>query len=110
MPSQRVQDFTLTFSGAAQRLSSVLTNPAVGGPDDLSIQLLTLQPDTANAAACYVGGTSAVSATLYGFALPVGSGNPAPLVLSLAQARARLSDFWVFGTSGQKLHILLVGY
>ncbi|HET9258272.1 MAG TPA: hypothetical protein VFO16_24165 [Pseudonocardiaceae bacterium] len=112
MATQRVQSYVLTFTGAAQRLSDAYTVTTVGGSDDVPIENLILQPDGANAAACFFGSSSAVSASVYGFSLAAGNAGvpPLPFILGLPVARIRLSDLWVLGTSTQKLHIMLVSY
>jgi len=106
----RVRDFTLTLNGSAQRLSTALPDTTVGGADDLPAQFVVLQPDGANGAAVFVGGTSSVSSTVYGFSLPAGAAGvpPPPFPLSAYMGRFRLSDIWVIGTNTQKLHVLLI--
>lgn len=111
MAANRVIDYTLTLSGVAQPLSSVLANPAIGGPDDEPRVSLFLQPDGGNGNPVFVGGSSAVSSTLFGVRLAIGAAGVPPDALKLEPAMSpiRLSDIWVIGTAAQKLHILAVG-
>ena len=100
--------YTLTFTGSAQRLSEALDDPTVGGPDDVPLSDLSLQPDGDNDNRCYFGSTSDVASTTYGFSLPPGdvSANPPPpYQVPLGRRPIKLSQLWVKGTAAQKLHI-----
>jgi hypothetical protein len=100
-----VKDYTLTLTGSAQALSSVLTNAAL----DLPFQSLHLQPDGANANPVYVGTSSSVSSSSHGVRLPAAAGGvpPAPYIFEFSgEGRLRLSAFYVLGTNTEKLHIL----
>lgn len=111
MAANRVIDYTLTLTGAAQQLSSVLADPTVGGPNDEPLESLLLQPDGGNGNPIFVGGSSAVSSTLFGVRLAIGTGGvpPDPLKLEPTMGPLRLSDLWVIGTATQKLHLLAIG-
>lgn len=103
--------YDVTFSGAAQRVSTVL-GIAPGGPDDLSFRQLIFAADPANAAVCYVGDDNGISATSHGFALdPTQATAKDRETLGPFEAGPlKLSDFWVLGTVNQVLHIAGVPY
>jgi hypothetical protein len=108
-----IQHHVLTLSGAAERLSDLLADPAVGGRDDVPLRTISLQPRGANANPIYVGATSVVSATDYGVRLEPGATGvpPAPWILGEHEVGPlRLSNFYVIGTAAQHLHILTVPY
>jgi hypothetical protein len=103
-----VKHYTLTLTGAVQRLNTVLVDPAVGGPSDLPCRLISFQHgSTSQAAAIYVGDRN-VSATDWGIRVDV---NGAPIqVGSFDMGPYKLSEFYVIGTAEQVLHILTVPY
>lgn len=108
-----LRDWTLTLSGAAQQLSSLLTVPQRGGVNDEALRTILLQADGANANAIFVGSSSAVSSTAYGVQIVIPTSNvpAAPIEMSWSHSGpVKLSDFWVIGTAGQKLHILAVPF
>ena len=109
-----IQHHVLTLSGAAERLSDVLTDPSVSGRDDVPLRTISLQPRGANANPIYVGATSVVSATDYGIRLEPGATGvpPAPFILGEHDVGGplKLSNFYVIGTAAQHLHILTVPY
>lgn len=101
-----MKDFTLTLTGSAQQLSSVLSDAA---RDNIPWQSLHIQPDAANANPVYVGTTSSVSSSSHGVRLPAASGGvpPAPYIFeAVGQQQLRLSAIYVIGTNTEKLHIL----
>ena len=107
--------FTLTLNGSAQQLSSVLTgDTSRGGTKDEAYRTLILQGDPANTHVVYVGDSNLVSSTVFGFAvpIPVATANPTGwLTLSWSHSGpVKLSDFWVTGTTNEKLHILGVPF
>lgn len=105
-----VRDYTLTLTGVAQQLSSVLADTQRGGTRDEAFRFLTLQPDKANTNDVYVGGTSAVSSTLYGVRLdPTDTQVPTEFG-HYDSGPIKLSDFWVLGTNGEKLHIFAIPF
>lgn len=123
-------DYTLTLNGAAQQLITAVPaatgghgvplavdGPVVGGAYDVPFRTLSLQPDAANAGVIYVAGAgsgmnagsgSGVSSSKYGFRLevPVSSIPAPPYILGeYPSGPIKLSDIWVIGTNGDKLHI-----
>jgi hypothetical protein len=101
-----VKDFTLTITAVAQRLSSVLADPTVGGKDDIPYRQVILSTETD----CFIGGSSTLTTSNYGKKVFVDTNATPPLVLGpIADGSIKLSDVWVIGTSG-KLHILGVAY
>ena len=100
---------TVTLTGAAQRLSDSLSPVSGGvgqGSYDFAFQDLEFQPDGANGNPIYFGATNGVTSTDYGFRLEKATTGvpPAPFPLTL-RGSAKLSDMWVVGTAGEKLHI-----
>lgn len=100
-----LNQYSLIMSGAAQRLSSVLSPTTPGGNADLTIRILTLQHDPANANVINVG-SSAVSASAWAIQLPapVASVAAAPYIFEFGYGGIRLSELYVFGAAGT-LHI-----
>lgn len=109
--------FVLTFNGAAQNLASAISGmdlTKLGEGVDAPYRCLSLQPDKANAAACYLHNASDVTATNYGHQLPAATAGiaPAPYILGdfTAAGQFRLSDFWVIGANAEKLRVLAWPY
>ena len=103
-----IRHYVLTLDGNAQRLSSVLTGGA-DGPNDRPLRSISLQPAGANANPIFLG-HAGVSSTDFGVRLEPGATNvpPAPFVFGeLDRGAMKLSEFYVIGTSTQKLHILV---
>lgn len=72
------------------------------------LRWVSFQPGAANANPIFMGGSS-VSSTTYGVRLPSADGGvpPAPYIIGeFNDGSIALSDFYVFGTAGEKLHIL----
>src|SRR5258706_9711876 len=99
----------LTLTGAAQQL-----HPAVGVllQDDRALWL-SLQPDTANANPVYIGNSATTTAANSFVRLEAATATvpPAPWQISetipgqsVTSVALRLSDLYVFGTNGEKLH------
>lgn len=110
-----VRSYTLTLTGAAQRLSQVLPtgggNADPTGGEDLPFRQLRLQADPANANVVYVGDSSAVSATAHGGSLDPTEASAQVLVLGpFPTGPLRLSDLWVLGTNTQRLMVLGVPF
>ena len=106
-----LRDFSLTLNGAVQQLSSVLATTERGGAQDEAYSQLILQADPANTAAVYVGASSAMSSSVYGFALDPTQASAPPLVLGgFHRGPIKLSEIWVIGTNNEKLHILGVPF
>ena len=111
--------YNLTLDGAIQRLSTVLANDEVGGPDDEALRIVSLQPDGANAGAVFVGGAPkvgtvvALSSSDHGVRLEPGATGvpPAPFLIGeFETGPLRLSDIYVIGTDTEVLHILVLGF
>lgn len=107
-----IRHYVLTMTGSAQRLSAVLAGGA-GGPDDLPIRAIAIQPGTANAAAAYLGGYEGptITSSAYGVRLePAAAGvPPAPFILGeFSNQPMRLSDFSVIGANNETLKLLVV--
>lgn len=98
------RDFSLTITAAAQPLSVVLSDTQRGGKVDESYRQILLSCDTD----CYIGSSSSLTTSLYGYKLLAAA--TAPLVLGAFESGPlKLSDLYVIGTSG-KLHILGVPF
>ena len=111
--------YNLTLDGTIQRLSSVLANTEVGGPDDEALRVFMLQMQGDSANPLFVGGAPKVgtvitlTSTDHGFRLESGNaGVPsAPFLLGEFEAGTiRLSDFYVLGTDTEVLHITVLGF
>lgn len=108
-----IRHYVLTFNASVQNLASVVGGGA-NGPNDLPLRAISLQPDTANAAACYVGGAEGVATLAAGTAgvrLEAAAAGvpPAPFILGeFTNTPMKLSDFAVTGANNEKLHILAV--
>lgn len=106
MAMRGVRNYLLEFTGSAQRLSTALVDTTVGGPDDVPFCSISIQPDGANGAACYLGGEGVTALT--GIYLPAGAAGvpPPPIQIELGGRAAKLSSFYVIGTATQKLRIM----
>ena len=111
--------YNLTLDGNIQRLSSVLANSEVGGPDDESLRVIQLQMQGDSAGPLFVGGAPKVGTTVtltstdHGFRLePGAAGVPAaPYLLGeFETGPIRLSDVYVLGTDSEVLHISVLGF
>lgn len=100
--------FVLTLSGAVQRLSSLLA-----GAECRAMRVLSLQPNSGNGNPVYVGASSSLSDSNYGFRLEAADTGvpPAPYILGeFDDGALYLHDFYVLGTNGEKLHIFVAFY
>jgi len=101
--------YTLTCSGATQRLSDALPSgqQTPGGTADVAYLRLDLQPDGANANPIFLGGPQTpLDATNHGVRLPAGSsGAPPPPYSFEGNGTVKLSHLYAKGTAGEKLHI-----
>ncbi len=104
--------YMLTLDGAAQRLSSVLANTEVGGPDDVACRQIILAADPANGNAVYVGADNTVSATDHGFSLDPtqATAKDRESIGPFDTGPVKLSDIWVLGTATQRLGIFVVPF
>lgn len=97
------------------QLSSLLS-----GADDFQRASIWMQPRSTNANPIYLGIDNTVSTTNYGVRLEAASGGvpPAPFnpgEFSIGKGWGnkspyRLQDFWVLGTTGDFLHLLVLTY
>ena len=101
------RDYTLTLTGVAQCLKSVLANTERGGAQDEAYRQIILAADPGNAAAVYVGASSSVSSSLFGFSLDPtqATANDRQSIGPFNEGPVKLSDIWVIGTNNEKLHI-----
>lgn len=106
--------YVLALSGSAQLLSSVLASGATKRRSTV-----WLQPRSTNTNPIYLGTASNMTSTDYGVRLPAPVSseppppfNPGEFAGSPEKFRSpvRMSDFYVLGTSGEFLHILVVDY
>lgn len=99
----------LTLNGSAQALLEGFgAGEPPGGANDLQCGFISVQAGTANANPFFIGGPE-VSDSDYGVRIPAPTdGEPvAPFVISGGPSvGVRLSRCHVFGTDGEKIHIL----
>lgn len=112
-----VKQYVVTLTTATPvQLSSVL---GVGEPDHQNAAVW-MQPRGTNSNPVYLGSTNTLSSTAYGVRLEAGDTgippapfNPGEFALSGsygARSPNKLSDFWVLGTTGDFLHLLVLWY
>lgn len=102
------KQYTLTFSGVAQRVSTGL---GLADPTP-ALRHISFQPDVDCDAVIYIGDEN-VSDTDYAVRLevPVDSVLPVPYVIEgYDTGPLRLSDFWVISTATKLLHIGVVEF
>lgn len=114
--------YTLTLTGAAQRLSDVLFAPSSNKPAgsdpgallDVPLKQIIFAAVPANANVVYVGGSNAVvSATSHAFSLdPTEATMSGPVTIGPFTdcGPLKLSDFYVLGTNAQLLAFGVVPY
>ena len=93
----------VTLAGTAEQLSS-------GLPNGLKLRAWSMQPGVLNANPIFLGGDNTVNATAYGVRLPKATAGepPAPYMEEgFDDGTVAVEDVWVFGTSGEKLHLYL---
>lgn len=111
-----LRHFNLTLTGAVQRLSDVYganLSLAELQKQDVPLRTVQLQPDGANGNPIFVGGSSPVSSSNYGFRLEAATATipPAPYVLGEHdEGPHKLSNWFVIGTANQVLHIFVHHY
>lgn len=113
MATTKTAHYVLILTGAVQPLSSVfpaLSGGLKSGAYDYPCTFLTLQPGGANGNPIYLGADANVSSTVYGFRLEAATGGvpPAPFVFNPPVGNVKLSDLYVLGANGEKLHLFLV--
>lgn len=99
--------FDITLNGAAQRVSTVL-GITPGGPDDRPFSQLIIAAAPGNTAVAYVGASSSISASSYGFSLDPtqATARDRETIGPFPHGPVKLSDIWVLGTNAEVLHIL----
>ncbi len=103
--------FIVTFGTPAVQLSTALAALAGTGANVPSaVRWLSLQPDGSNSNPTYIGGNNTAvntSSSNAGFRLEKATSTvpPAPWVMEMSVAAIDLSEFWIIGTSGEKLWI-----
>ncbi len=115
--------YMLTLNGAVQRLNSVLAaavasvSPptkasAVGGDQDIACRQIIFAADPANDNAVYIGTDATVSTTNFGFSLDPTSASAEDKIYvgPFDSGPVKLSDFYVIGTAGQRLGILVIPF
>lgn len=104
-----IKSFNLAIGATAKRLSDAYAVGAAGAIDaasDIPYRQLILQAETAD---IEIGGSSAVSTTVYGMKLPA-TAPAAPVVLGpFESGPIKLSDLWAISTTAT-LHILGVPF
>lgn len=101
------RDWSLTQTGVAQNLMSVLTVTQRGGSWDEAYRELVFSVDPTNSNKTYIGTTNAVSATKHGFFLdPTQAAQRTIQLGPYDTGPMKLSDFWILGTVNEVLHIL----
>ena len=107
-------DYTITFSTTSVQLSAAIPAYYRKAYNNASARWVSLQCDPANTHVVYVGGNNHgidVSSSSYGIILPLPPSNvpAAPLIINFSPAQSLdLSQFWVNGTNGEKLHVFVV--
>lgn len=101
-------------NGVPKQLSA-----AVLGAEDKKRATIWMQPRAANAAPVYLGTNDDLSSTDYGVRLeaPVDSVPPPPFnpgefagSPEAFRSPLKMSDFWVLGSTGDYLHLLVIDY
>lgn len=105
-------DYSLTLNGSAQQLSSVLAVSQRGGSQDEAFRQIILAADPANTAAVYIGTSSAVTSSVFGFALDPtqATARDRESIGPFEAGPVKLSDLWAIGTNNEKLHIFGIPY
>lgn len=105
-----LRHYTLTLSGSAQRLSSLVA--AVDSQFDDQLGVCWLQPDGGNGNPIYVGGSDAITSSSYGFRLEAAASTIPPAPFSFGELEPgrnlKLSELYVLGTSDEKLHVAVI--
>lgn len=110
-----LRDAVLTLTGSATQLSTALAASGVvaNRPTDRYLWL-QFQPGGANANPVFLGSTSALTSSAYGVRLEASSGGvpQAPYFpgdIAHRWSGPQLSDWFLLGTSGEKLHVMWYG-
>ena len=104
-----IAHFTATLTAVGTSLKTLL---GLTDSQDIPLQSISLQADPANAGAAFVGGTGVtITDYLVRIPIPVSSVPSPPLIYESGTARPmKLSEVFVVGTAGDKLHVGGVGY
>lgn len=97
------KQYVLALTGVVQRLSSVLSDPTVGGPGDIPLHLITFQGLKANTNDIFVGDNGAITSASHAFRVDATDTAPALVVGPFEAGPIKLSDFYVLGTNGETL-------
>lgn len=99
--------YSLLLNGSAQRLSSVLTDTEVGGREDIAYQQIILSAAAGNSNPVFIGSSSGVTSTAYGFALDAtqATAKDRESIGPFPTGRIKLSEIWVIGTNAERLQI-----
>lgn len=94
---------TITLTATGTKLSALASLQA---QEDVPLQSLTIQADGANANPVFLGG-SGVTITDYGIRIPTPSGGvpAAPVFYESGNRPVKLSEVFVVGTPGEKVHV-----
>lgn len=103
-----IKTYSLTLTGAPQRLSSVYTDPTVGGRDDVPLLQLLISTAPTMLGTVYLGDSALTSAATYGAYLV--AGDALELGIFATGGAVKLSDLYVFGTATDVIHILMVPF
>ncbi len=105
------KQYALTLTGVAQRLSTVLGDTQVGGPQDQACRQILFSADPANTAVVYIGDVN-VAAAAHAFSLDPTQAT-AQISISVGpfiDGPVKLSDFYALGTNAERLMIGIVPY
>lgn len=96
---------TVTVTAAATNVASLL-GIAAGSSTDVPLESILLQADGGNANPLFVGGPG-VTTLDWGVRIPTPTANvpAAPVEFSLMVRPVKLSEIYVVGTAGEKLHV-----
>lgn len=106
------RDYTLTLTGVAQRLSSVLSDTTPGGTRDEACRQIIVAQDPTNTHAIYFGSTASVTSSAYGFSLDPteATAKDREIIGPFDTGPVKLSEIWVIGTANDKLHLFVVPF
>jgi hypothetical protein len=98
-----LRTFTITFTGSAQQLSSLLTTE-----QDVPVYAMDIQAEPGNANACYVGDSTVSTSNGIRIPVPVTSVPEAPYRIGdFGSPQLLLSDVYMIGNAAQGARILV---
>jgi hypothetical protein len=101
-----LKNYTLTFSGSAQSLSTLLAATV----EDVEVYAIDIQADTGNANVCYVGAADVAAGTGIRIPVPVTTVPEPPYRIGdFGTPKIRMANVYMLGTASQKAHILVFG-